>query len=124
MQPIIMQDWITVRGTGTTTSVVMSQPDWILTAPFQDITFYMEVRNITGTPVINYQTAPAKDDYLFQNLGAAAGITMVAGVTVSPFTLSGATIPVSHWTRWRLTATAGAPWDVTFRVMASANAIG
>lgn len=127
MQPIIMQDWLTVRGAGTTTAVVMSQPDWLLTAPFQDITFYMEVRNISGAPVINYQTAPARDDYLFQNIGAATGIAMTAGVvTVSPFSLTAAAtlIPVSHWTRWKLTATSGAPWDVTFRVMAAANAIG
>lgn len=124
MQPIIMQDWTTIRGTGTSTVVVMSQVDWVLTAPFQDIAFYMDVREVTGTVAMNYQTAPGRDDVLFQNLGAAGGVAVAAGLTVTSFTLANATVPVSHWTRWKLTASAGAPWDVTFRIMAAGNSIG
>lgn len=124
MQPIIMQDWITIRGTTTSTVVIMSQADWILTAPFQDIVFYMDVREVSGTVAMHYQTCPARDDVLFQNLGAVGGVAVAAGLTVTSFPLANATVPVSHWTRWRLTASVGTPWDMTFRIMAAANSIG
>jgi len=125
MQPIIMQDWITVRGTGTATSVIMSQADWIMTAPFQDISFYLDVRELTGSSLgIEYQTCPARDDVLFQTMGAAPVTISAVGVTVTNFILSAnPTAPVSHWTRWKLSGT-GTPWDVTFRVMAAGNSIG
>ena len=101
MQPIIMQDWITIRGAASST-VIMSQADWILTAPFQDIAFYLDVREVTGTtPAISFETAPARDEVLFKNLGAAA-INLAAGLTVTSFTLANATVPVSHWTRWKI----------------------
>lgn len=124
MQPIIMQDWITVRGTGTATSVIMSQADWILTAPFQDISFYLDVREFSGSSLgIEYQTCPARDDALFWSMGAVVPITTVV-VTPTNYILStNPTAPVSHWTRWKLTGT-GTPWDVTFRIMAAGNSIG
>ncbi|CAN5425315.1 hypothetical protein BH09MYX1_BH09MYX1_58470 [soil metagenome] len=128
MQPIIMQDWITIRGTGTATTVTMSQSDWILTAPFQDITFYLDVREVTGTAVsITYETCPSRDDNLFRNIGSAVVPISGAAVTVTSYTLAAAMIPVSHWTRWKLTGTGvGSPvaWDVTFRVMAAGNSVG
>lgn len=123
MQPIIMQDWITIRGVASST-VVMSQADWILTAPYQDMTFYLDVRefDVAGM-TITYQTCPSRDDALFVGMGAAVGITAV-GLTVTSYNLAGApAAPVSHWTRWKLTGPASA-WDVTFRVMAAGNSIG
>lgn len=127
MQPIIMQDWITIRGASANpaSSVTMSQADWIMTAPFQDITFYLDVREVTGaTPAISYETSPARDEALFKLLGAAP-INMATGLpTITSFTLAGATVPVSHWTRWKIVGPTSALWDVTFRIMASANSIG
>lgn len=124
MQPIIMQDWITIRGAASSV-VIMSQADWILTAPFQDITFYLEVREVTGTtPTISYETAPGRDESLFKLMGAAAiNLVVAPPVIVTPFTLANATVPVSHWTRWKITGPA-ALWDATFRIMAAGNSIG
>ena len=125
MQPIIMQDWLTVRGP-TGTSVTMSQADWILTAPFQDITFYLDVRELSGSAwTIGYETCPARDEALFKTMAAAPVTISAVGVVVTNFFLAaaGTLAPVSHWTRWKLTGT-GAPWDITFRIMASGNSIG
>ena len=55
MQPIIMQDWTTIRGAASTTAI-MSQADWILTAPFQDISFYLDVREYQNTVQVSYET--------------------------------------------------------------------
>ena len=130
MQPIIMQDWTTIRGASSAT-VVMSQADWIMTAPFQDIQFYLDIREITpiaGTITLNLETAPARDEALFKLMGAAAiSITSSTPVTgyppVTSFVLANATVPVSHWTRWKLVGPASL-WDITFRIMAAGNSIG
>lgn len=123
MQPIIMQDWVTIRGAASTT-VIMSQADWIMTAPFQDIQFYLDVREASGGTInLSFETAPTRDEVLFKLMGAAViGITG-AVTSVTSFTLANATVPVSHWTRWKLAGPA-ALWDVTFRVMAAGNSIG
>ncbi len=118
MRPIIMQDWITIQGTASV-NIVMSQVDWILTSTFEDITFYLECRRLTSTPSMQYETSPARDDALFYRMGAAVAIA--TGVTAAKnFYTANADAPVSHWTRWKLIAPA-ALWDVTFRIMASAN---
>ena len=121
MRSIIMQDWLTVRGVANGI-VIQSQTDWILTAPFQDITFYLDVREVLGTPTISYDTCPVRDDVLFQAMFTSAALAV--GVA-APKTIFGATasFPVSHWTRWRLVGGAAA-WDATFRVMACGNKIG
>lgn len=123
MQPIVMQDWITIRGLASA-SVIMSQADWILTAPFQDITFYLDVRESDAAGMTcAYQTSPSRDEVLFVNMGTPVPMTS-AVVTVTSYNLTGApAAPVSHWTRWKLTGPASA-WDVTFRIMAAGNSIG
>lgn len=123
MQPIIMQDWITIRGVSSGV-VIMSQSDWILTAPFQDIAFYLDVREQTATSTLAYETCPSRDEVLFQPMGTVSISAGALGLTVSRFALSGApAVPVSHWSRWKLTGPASA-WDITFRIMAAGNSVG
>lgn len=127
MQPIIMQDWVTIRSS-VTGSVIMSQADWLLTAPFQDITFYLDVREVDGTSVsITYETCPGRDNGLFRNIGSTTVPIAGAGVTVTSYPMGVATVlaPVSHWTRWSLNGTVSSGvWSVTFRIMAAGNSIG
>lgn len=121
MQPIIMQDWVTIRGISNGT-VIQSQANWILTAPFQDITFYLDVREFTGaTPTIQYETGPGRDDPLFVKMGTA--VTIAVGFVTTTYYANNASVPVSHWTRWKLNGPAVTPWDVSFRIMASGNSI-
>jgi hypothetical protein len=120
MRSIIMQDWLTVRGVASGI-VIQSQTEWILTAPFQDITFYLDVREVTGTVTIAYETCPARDDRLFQAMFTSAALTAATAAPQTIFASSNA-VPVSHWSRWKLTGGAAA-WDVTFRVMAAGNNI-
>lgn len=122
MQPIIMQDWTTIRGAAST-SAIQSQNEWILTAPFQDISFYLDVREVSGTGGVQvaFETCPSRDDVLFHAMGTVTVTT--PGVTVTNILALNAQFPVAHWTRWKLIGPAFL-WDLTFRIMASGNNIG
>lgn len=131
MNGFIMQDWVTIRGISTTTSVTQSESAWIDALKFQDIAFWLEVRGITlpaGTLTLNYETAPIKDENLFLTttpLGSQAMSVQTAPFVKSIVLSSNPTTPLSRWVRWRLIqASAGATWDVTFRICASSSAIG
>lgn len=124
MQPIIMQDWITIRGQSNNpaTTVTMSQSSWLNTAPFQDVTFFLDVREFTGTTVtLTFETSPGRDEVLFQ--ACVAAFTLVTGTAVKNCFLTTATVPVSNWTRWKLAGPQSVLWDATFRVMAAGNSI-
>jgi len=123
MQPIVMQDWITIRGAASTT-VIQSQADWIFTAPFQDVTFYLDVREFSPVSAVTlaYQTAPAREEALFQTIASTAAINAATPFAPVNVFLANALIPVSHWTRWKLSAGA-ATWDLTFRIMMAGNSL-
>ncbi len=118
--------WTTMRGAMTIASITQGEAQWLDLQRFQDIVAWLEVKNITLGAATNitmtYQTAPTKDESLFQPVIAA--INMSAGlVKVSPGLMSSASVPNARWLRWVLSAT-GAPtssWDATFRLWIAAN---
>jgi hypothetical protein len=48
MHAFILQDWTTIRG-GVTT-VTQSEPDWLDLTPYQDIVFWIDVREAPTRP--------------------------------------------------------------------------
>lgn len=121
MTPLIMQDWITLKGPASTT-VVMSESAWLLTAQFQDITFYLETKSATGgTVTCTYETCPGRDQALFYPMGTAVNLSQ-GNVVVTNYYAAQAQAPVSHWTRWKISGPA-AIWDATFRILATGNTI-
>ena len=121
MQPYILQDWITVRGSVTT--FTQGEAGWLDLAPHQDVVFYLDVREVTGTtPTITYQTSPNKEDVLFQNM--VTPFNLVAGnPTVTSIRLNASpAVPLARYVRWQITGPAGT-WDATFRVLAVANTL-
>ena len=124
MRSFVLQDWITIRGAAST-NVTQGESDWLDLAPYQDISIYLDVREVTpsvGSPTMHFETSPNKEDVLFQDM-------------VSPFTISTspsnpyrvaittAQCPVARYVRWRIVAPASL-WDATFRVLVSADALG
>lgn len=131
MNGFIMQDWVTIRGATTTTSVTQSESAWLDAMKFQDIAFWLEVRNMTGAAgslTMNYETAPIKDESLF--LTATPLGLQIISVQAAPFVKSivlatNPATPLSRWVRWRIAQSgAGVTWDVTFRICASTSAVG
>jgi hypothetical protein len=136
MRGFVLQDWITIRGATTTlvSQVVQNEASWLSLETYQDAIFHVQVSELTlaGTsPVLtmNLETAPIKDESLWAAMGsgglgitsASVGTTTLLRVILSGLTSSGN--PLSRWVRWRLipTGTLTPPWDITFRVLVSAN---
>jgi hypothetical protein len=71
MENHVFQDWITAAG-ASTTPFVQEAKDWLGLASFSDVVFYLEIKQLVGTPAPgltwNFQTAPTKDERLFQTL--------------------------------------------------------
>ena len=132
MRGFVLQDWITIRGATSITQVIQNEANWLSMEMFQDVIFWLQVTELTlggGALGLNYETAPIKDDSLFQAMPTPASPPSVAitTATLTPNLLAvkaaSATLPVSRWVRWRLVPS-GSPsstWDVTFRILLSAN---
>lgn len=127
MQPILMEDWLTLDGTGA--DIVQDVDRWIRSAPFQDIFFSVDVRQASGPMTFYLETAPNRDEALFQSMvfgvGGAPGFTPAVGLNYQIVRASDPStkVPVSEWSRWRVTlgSVAGGPGLVTFRVVAHGN---
>ena len=131
MYGYILQDWITIRGNSSITSIAQSEPDWLGLAPYQDLVLWLDCRELTlgGATAINmnYETAPTKDDSLFIAMTSAFAVTAATTPTVTKILLAqNPTVPLGRWVRWKLTVsgTATSSWDATFRVLCCANAVG
>jgi hypothetical protein len=127
MRAFVLQDWITIRGASTITSVIQMEVQYAQLDAFQDVVFWLQVPEVTtggGTVTLNYETAPLKDESLFAAM-ATAGISAAAMTppTITKVLLGqNPAIPLSRWVRWRLSQSgATSAWDVTFRVLLVAN---
>jgi hypothetical protein len=130
MENYVFQDWITAAG-ASTTPFVQEAKDWLGLASFSDVVFYLEIKQLVGTPAPgltwNFQTAPTKDERLFQTLKSygTSGIPP-GGVQVFPAITgtASAPTPLATWLRWQIVATGGTTsWSTTFRVMVVANRV-
>lgn len=130
MYGYVLQDWITIRGASTTSTIIQNESDWMGFSSFQDIGFWIDVREFStaGTLTLNLQTSPTKDEVLFQPL---SNCSLTVAVTNPPPLLNGTAlpksilatnpgVPLSTWVRWSLSNSSGA-WDITFRILAQAN---
>ena len=118
----VLQDWVTINSP-TTSPIIQSESDWLPFSSFQDIAFWVDVRNVTGgTVVIDLQTSPTKDDVLFKVLSTCTVSAGGAAITVVKNILStNPAVPLATWVRWALTPPAVS--SITFRILASANRV-
>lgn len=135
MYGFLLQDWTTIRGTGGATGapglvVTQSESNWVSLQPYQDIIFFLEVREVTvptGAITLAYETSPLKDESLFVAMAtvAALAVTPVAITPTKVILATTAGVPLARWVRWKLTSTTtSGAWDATFRIAAAANAVG
>jgi hypothetical protein len=125
MHSFVLQDWITIRGT-TGATIYQGESSWLDLAPYQDVSFYVDIREFTPSsvtiPQMGFQTAPLKEEVLFQDMLAAFTCTLSpANPYRVPITTS--SCPVARYVRWKLVGPAATPWDVTFRVLVAADAL-
>ena len=132
----VLQDWTTIRGQNTAgLTITQNESDWMGFSSFQDMVFWIDTREATFSGAslsLALQTSPSKDDVLFQSMYTAsfvaAGYTpglVFSGVNLPRVILAaGPSVPLSTWVRWQLSQSgATAPWDLTFRILVSANRV-
>jgi hypothetical protein len=112
-----LTDWITIRGSFASNAgiatVTQGEPYWLDVSEYDDLVGYVEVREVTGTVTLNFQTAPSKDEVTFQSVGSLVVTTALVqtGAVLSKY----ATIPIARYFRWQAVGV-GAPYDATFRI--------
>ena len=125
MRAFVLQDWITIRGGTTITTIIQNEPSWAQLDAFQDVIFWTQVAEVTtgaGTISINYDTAPIKDETLFTAMATQGVSSASLTPTLNKILMASATTPVSKWVRWRITQSGtSSAWDMTFRILLVAN---
>ncbi len=123
MHSFMLEDWLTIRGIASSTTV-QSEDQWLDLSPYQDLLVWVDCREFTGTtPQISIQTAPTKDESLMTTCIGPNNLT-TSGVQVYKLLLSqNPTVPLGRWVRWSITGPAAA-WDATLRILVSANSPG
>ena len=124
MRAFLMQDWTTIRGASTVSTVTQQETNYLDLAAFQDVAFWLDVKEVFGTVTLTLQTAPAEDDSLFTALLPAIGLVTTTTPMIKVALMSTATVPLARFVRWQLTGSGGSGWDTTMRILVAANAPG
>jgi hypothetical protein len=116
---LVIQDWLRVAGAST---VVALQPesDMLDISMFQDLSFYIEVSEVTNT-LLKIQTAPIKEEAYFMAGDLVSVVASTGLPTPTKVRWETATVPPARWLRWRATNNTAAAWNITFRITASLN---
>ncbi len=125
MRAFVLQDWNTLRGATGVTTVVQNEANYLSLDAYQDVMFWLQVSEFTATNsslVINYETAPLKDETLFTAMASVAlTTTIMTPPNIQKVLASSAATPLSRWVRWHVTSTNSNAWDLTFRILVSGN---
>jgi hypothetical protein len=131
MHSYVLQDWITIRGQSLNQVVTQGESGWLDLAPYQDLSLWLDVREFSPAtpPIMRFQTAPFKEEGLFVPMYADITIALTASLTNPyrvPVTAGGTLCPVARYVRWQVQGPASGtmPWDVTFRILCAADALG
>ena len=128
MHGVVWQEWTTVLLTGATSTVVQSEPCWLDVDDYRDVTFWLQVRDLSlggaGAVICAYETSPSKDEALFLSMVSfPLGLTNTTPYITKVLSPQNPGTPLSKWLRWRLYLI-GAPtseWGATFRIFCSLN---
>ena len=121
MDAALLQSWTTLAGTSSILSVPQSAHDYLDIGEHEDLTFYLDVRRLTGGVTLSYETSPTAEDSGFLSIIRPFAIT-ATGLRVDNAFFAFAATPAARFVRWRLTNTGGVSWNVTFRIWVAAYA--
>jgi hypothetical protein len=120
---ILLQKWTTIRGLSqaagaTVTNIIQGEDQWLDVGPYQDASFWISCTEASGSPSLEIDTAPARDEVLFIPLIASFALAPLPTPVVKPALMlqAGTTTPLARWVRWKLTVAGNATWDATFRI--------
>jgi hypothetical protein len=136
MHDFVLQDFTTIRGAYTVTTVTQSEHQWLDLEDYEDLVAWIDIREVSfasgySTITLNLQTAPIKDEVLFTTMPssglAVTSSTTLATAHIQPVIMSNTSlqVPLGRFVRWQLvTGGSSGTWDMTFRVLVCANQVG
>lgn len=120
MDTAVLQELLTINVQDGLTSLTQSAHQYLDIGQNEDLVFYLDVRNVSGSVLIAYETSPTQQDSSFLPMIAPVPI-IGTGLKVDRAAFSTAAVPPARFVRWKLTCLGGA-WNVTFRVWLAAYA--
>jgi hypothetical protein len=122
LDAFLLQNWVSINAASALTSVAQGEDDpcgWLDISAYEDVAFHLEVKSVTGTVTMYYDTSPSRDETSFSPL--LPGFTMATGVRVDQAIAAHTIPPHAQYLRWRLTNPGGAgSWGALFRIWVSA----
>jgi hypothetical protein len=129
VKSLVLQDWITIQGAPSQSSVGQSASAWLETGRYHDATFFVAVTELTvpvGGPTLTLaiETAPAAEERLFLPLTSLVLSSLGVGTFTRAIRADATYTPIARWVRWRVATTGvfATDWTLTFRVLVAANA--
>jgi hypothetical protein len=121
MDTILLQNWVTISGDMSLTSIGQGADQWFDLGDYEDVQLILEVTEVSGTVTMNYETSPSFEEASF--LACATPFTIATGVQYNGVLAAHAVVPVAQYLRWRLSVDGGSAWDVMFRIWLSAYSL-
>ena len=122
MDTLCMQDWVTIKGAAEVASVTQSSGRWLEVGAYQDIVFYLDVKQADPNTQLNYQTAPVAEESAFLTIKSSPA-SLSVGVRSDAVLSVCSTFPLARYVRWKLTNPASSAWGITFRIWVAAYAL-
>ena len=127
----VLQDWTTQHADAGTNALVVSvlqgEHGYLDTSEFDDIVFYLDVRELTttGTLSIAYETSISRDSASFVAMVPAVSLAVATTPVVTRVLAAYSPIPPARYVRWHLTTNQiTGVWDACFRITYAAYAPG
>ena len=113
MQPLLLQDLVTIRGAAGQ-QIVQSATSWLDLGELEDITIFTDVREVSAGVTMKIETAAVAHDAAFVQL--VPSFTLATGLRTDVIPASLANVPPARFIRWNLSVAPGATGDATFRI--------
>jgi hypothetical protein len=95
--------------------ITQSASSYLDLQAFEDVYFYVDVREATSPPAIVFQTSPSLDDGSFIALAPTLTLAVTTTPVVTAVRAAYAGVPLARFVRWQFVA-GSTPWDVVFRI--------
>lgn len=121
----MLQDWTTLHATNATSKFTQSESEELELEGFRDLTAWIHVAQATldATLSVNLETAPTRDENLFQTLTTTAvgsGGAVYVAVSRAKF----ATVPLARVLRWSvIKGSTSTDWSISFRIIVALNPV-
>jgi hypothetical protein len=118
------QEWLTLRGASASyATITQGEACYVDLADYDDVIAWVDVKEVTGTVTLSFQSSPTADDAAFVDVGTALTLSASTTPIVVPLLAAYQPTPLARFLRWQLTGSGGT-YDVTFRLLFAAYAPG